>query len=447
MKKKFIAVCLVAALATMVFGACGEPDTDAAESAAASSVSEAESEAASSVSEAESEAASSAIEAESEAASSASEAESEAVSETEEAEEAAPAAGINMISEDMRDQEPAEGTDFSGMKIGEIEDYIITDGGWDQANHESILAAMNELGIPEENLIVLENIGEEQSAVQTAAEELINEGCTLIIGASTGHASFLSDVAAEHPEVVFAQWGNKVDNLIGYEIRSYEGMFLAGYACELLSQEENTELGFSASFNEFSVRTAINAYTLGAKYANPEATVRVASADSWYDIDKETQCAQSLIDAGIKYMGMEASSPAIPETCEKNGAFVVGYHNDMSYLAPEAVLVSHTWNFAPIFKNIMINAAEGTATSNDFYYWGGDCSKLTDFADFVPEEVVNQVNDLKTKIESGEVQVFAGELKDNAGNVLVADGEVMADEDIILQNFFVDGVNTSWAID
>jgi len=29
----------------------------------------------------------------------------------------------------------------------------------------------------------------------------------------------------------------------------------------------------------------------------------------------------------------------------------------------------------------------------------------------------------------------------------VADGEVMADEDIILQNFFVDGVNTSWAID
>ena len=84
--------------------------------------------------------------------------------------------GVNYISEDQRDQEPAEGTDFSTLKIGEIEDYIVTDGGWDQANHESILAAMAELGIPEENLIVLEEIGEEQAAVQTAAEELINKG-------------------------------------------------------------------------------------------------------------------------------------------------------------------------------------------------------------------------------------------------------------------------------
>ena len=223
-------------------------------------------------------------------------------------------------------------------------------------------------------------------------------------------------------------------------------MFLAGYASELLSKDTNPELGFSASFNEFSVRTAINAYALGAQYANPEATVRVASADSWYDIDKETQCAQSLIDAGIKYMGMEASSPAIPETCQKNGAFVVGYHNDMSALAPEAVLVSHMWNFAPIFKNIMINAAEGTASTSDFYYWGGDCSKLSDFAAFVPEEVVAEVTALQEKIQSGEVQVFAGELKDNAGNVLVADGEVMSDEDIIFQNFFVEGVTTSWKI-
>ena len=92
----------------------------------------------------------------------------------------------------------------------------------------------------------------------------------------------------------------------------------------------------------------------------------------------------------------------------------------------------------------MIRTAEGTATPNDFYYWGGDCSKLTDFADFVPEDVVKKVNDLKAKMDKGEVQVFAGELKDNQGNVLVNDGEVMSDDDIILQNFFVENVETSW---
>lgn len=425
MKKKFLSICLAAVLAVTVLAACAS-ETDAVDDSkpAAEETASADN---------------TAGEAEGEAASKAEgEATGEAAGET-------ASAAINLIPEDKMSQVPAEGTDFSNLKIGEIESYIVNDGGWCQATHESIVAAMKELGIPEENLIVLEEIDDtDQATTQTAAEELINEGCTLIFGASTGYASYLPEIAAAHPEVLFAQWGNKVDNLIGYEVRSYEGMFLAGYASELLSMATNPELGFSASFNEFSVRTAINAYALGAKYANPEATVRVASADSWYDIDKETQCAQSLIDAGIKYMGMEASSPAIPETCEKNGAFVVGYHNDMSSLAPKAVLNSHMWNFTPIFKNIMINAAEGTATPNDFYYWGGECSKLSDFAKFVPEDVVKKVSELKEKIASGEVKVFAGEIKDNAGNILVPEGEVMSDEDIILQNFFVEGVSTSW---
>ena len=405
MKRKIVSICLTAGLAAMTLAGCGE---SASNNAAP------------------------------EAGSAAAEAGSAAAAETADT-------GINVITEDQASATAADGTDFSKLKIGEIESYVTNDGGWCQATHEGIVAAMKELGIPEDNLTVLQEIDDtDQSSVETAANELINDGCTLIIGASTGYASYLPAIAAEHPEVTFAQWGNKVDNMIGYEIRSYEGMFLAGYASELLSKDTNKELGFSASFNEFSVRTAINAYALGAKYADPEATVRVASADSWYDPDVESNCAKSLIDANIKYMGMEASSPAIPETCEKNGAYVVGYHNDMSSLAPNAVFVSHTWNFAPIFKNIMIHVAEGTATPNDFYYWGGDCSKLTDFADYVPEDVVKQVKDLKKKMDAGEVVVFGGELKDNQGNVLVADGEVMPDDQIILQNFFVENVSTSW---
>lgn len=447
MKKKLIAICLAAVFAVAALTACSESAGETAEQTAEAeeAAEEAVEEGTEAEAPAEDEAQAQAETPAEDAAAAETAAETAAQAGTEAAAEVA--AAINLIGEDKKDQAPAEGTDFSGLKIGEIESYIVDDGGWCQATHESILAAMKELGIPEENLIVLESIDDtNQATTQAAAEELINEGCTLIFGASTGYASYLPEIAAAHPEVLFAQWGNKVDNLIGYEIRSYEGMFLAGYASELLSKDENPELGFSASFNEFSVRTAINAYALGAQYANPEATVRVASADSWYDIDKETQCAQSLIDAGIKYMGMEASSPAIPETCQKNGAFVVGYHNDMSALAPEAVLVSHMWNFAPIFKNIMINAAEGTASSSDFYYWGGECSQLSEFASFVPEEVVTEVTALKEKIESGEVKVFAGEIKDNEGNILVPEGEVMSDEDIIFQNFFVEGVTTSWKV-
>ena len=44
--------------------------------------------------------------------------------------------------------------------------------------------------------------------------------------------------------------------------------------------EGSNQLGFCASMDEASVRTAINAYALGAKYANPDAKVQVLWADS-----------------------------------------------------------------------------------------------------------------------------------------------------------------------
>lgn len=352
----------------------------------------------------------------------------------------------NDSSKGSADNEKQTGgaTAVSDLKIGEIESYVINDGGWCQATHTGLVNAMEECGIPEENLLTLENIAEDQASVQAAAEQLIDEGCDIIVGASTGYSGYLSDMAADYPDVTFAQWGTETDGLVAYELRSYEAMFVAGYVCELMSQDENTKLGFSASMDEFSVRTAINSYALGAKYANPEATVQVACADTWYDPDKETQCAKSLIDAGIKYMGMEATSPAVAQTCEANGAYCVGYHVDMSQYAPKAVLFSFTWNFAPIFKQIFEDKAAG-GEMKSLYYEGGECAQLTEFSDLVPEDIQQKGNELKEKIASGEVQVYAGPLSDDKGNELVAEGQVMDDATILLQDFYVSNVDCAWS--
>jgi len=396
MKKKVLSLLLTAVMAAALLAGCGSSETESADSSGNSSASS-----------------------------------SEASGKT------------NWVSQDKMGAAPAKDADFSKFKIGEIESYVIDDGGWCQATHEGLVGAMKELGISEDNLITLEEIDDtDQAATQAAAEQLIDAGCNVIIGCSTGYSTFLPEIAAKNPDAYFAQWGAKQDNIIGYMIRSYEGMFLAGYACGLMS--DTSLFGFSASCNEFSVRTAINAYALGCKHAKSDAKVKVACADSWYDIDKETQCAQSLIDAGVKYMGGEYSSPAIPETCEKNGAYVVGYHMDRSAEAPDAVLVSFCWNFEPIFKSILIGVENGSISKNDMYYWGGDCSALTDFASFVPSDVVDKVKAAKADIASGKLVVYAGELKDNKGNVLVPKGEVMDDATIQLQDFFVDNVDCAW---
>lgn len=329
--------------------------------------------------------------------------------------------------------------DYSNIKIGEITSLVVNDGGWCQATHESLLASMKELGIPKENLMVIENVAEDQTSVANAYNALSSEGVNLIIGASAGYATFLSELAAQNPDIAIAQQGDQVPNLIGYQIKNYEGMFLAGYASALLSK--NDTLGFAASMSEASVRGAINGYAMGAKYANPNAKVQLVWANSWYDVDIETQSAKTLINQGIKYMGMEASSPAIPQTCEANGAYCIGYNVDMQALAPKAVLFSYIWNFSPIFKDIMTSVVSGKASSETYYYKGGDCAKISAFNEaLVPKDVQAKVEQAKADIASGKIKIFGGELKDNQGNVLVPAGQTMSDAKIKTQEFLVDNV-------
>ena len=89
----------------------------------------------------------------------------------------------------------------------------------------------------------------------------------------------------------------------------------------------------------------------------------------------------------------------------------------------------------------MEQTAAGTIDIAADYYEGGECSTLADFNDeIVPEEIQAKVLEVKEQIANGEIVVYGGELKDDEGNVLVAEGEVMADADILAQDFFVENV-------
>ena len=351
--------------------------------------------------------------------------------------------GGSNSSSDSKSSGSGETKDVSELVIGEIEYSVVNDGGWAQSMHEGLVKACNDLGIDTEtNLLTMEDISEEDTALlESTVEELVDEGADIIFGCSAGYSAILAELQQEYPDVIFAQQSNDVyDNIIEFQIRGYEGDFLNGYLCALMN-EGSDQLGFCASMDEASVRTAINSFALGAKYANPNATVQVLWADSWYDLDIESQNAKTLIDNGIKYMGMEASSPAVPQTCEEHGAYCVGYNVDMQESAPKAVLTSFVWNWAPIFEDIMQKTADGTIDISANYYEGGECAALAPFnQDLVPQDIQDKVNALRDKINSGEVKVYAGELKDDQGNVLVKDGEEMADEDILAQDFFVENV-------
>ena len=333
--------------------------------------------------------------------------------------------------------------DYSSVKIGTIVSNGVDDGGWGQAQVQGVKDAAKDLGISDDNLEWVENISETGTDCANAIEGLMADGCIVIIGASTGYKSTLEQYSKQYPDVQFAQAdGTSMNgNLVGYQIRSYDGMFVMGYLSALMSDQD--ALGYSAGQPEASVIQGINAYALGAKYANPDATVRVVWSNSWYDPTAESECANSLISLGIKTMGINASSPAIPKACEQAGALCTGYHVDMKDYAPKAVMASYMWNWAPIFEDFITQFASTGKPVDTDYYWGADknCSTISDInTDIVPEDIAKKTQDLYQEICDDKLNVLAGEIKDNEGNVIVKEGEVMSDDQSRKMDFLVDNV-------
>lgn len=345
-----------------------------------------------------------------------------------------------------KDDRESEEDGVGRLKIGAITTKTKDGSGWCIAQYQGIVYAMKELNMSEDQLIFAEEIPEEGSDAKNMVEQLIQEGCNVIIGSSSGYRDMIDMIAPNHPDILFLQFNGSVgENTIGYGVRDYQCMFLMGCLAALQSEEmgAGSRLGFSAAQPESSVIRSINAFALGAKYINTDATVQVVWANSWYDPAAETECANSLIATGIKVMGVNADSPAIPQTCAAAGAYCTGYSFDMKEYAPDAVMSSMVWNWGPLFKDVFEKYAQTGEVWGEYILYGQDkgCPQISPInTDIVSQEIADRIYEIQDKIISGEIEVLEGEIKDNQGNVRVNAGEIMSDEDMRDMGFLVENV-------
>jgi basic membrane protein A len=65
---------------------------------------------------------------------------------------------------------------------------------------------------------------------------------------------------------------------------------------------------------------------------------------------------------------------------------------------------------------------------------------IAPFGDMVPQDVRDKVTAARQEIMEDKLHVFAGPLKDQKGEVKVAEGQVMPDGDLLGMTWFVEGV-------
>lgn len=186
---------------------------------------------------------------------------------------------------------------------------------------------------------------------------------------------------------------------------------------------------------------SIDAFALGAKAANENATVKVMWVNSWWDAETDKLCAETLISEGVTAMAYYGSTSAALQACEEKGVFCTGFHIDMHDYAPNACISSFCWNWEPILTKIVDRYVAGDDSMDMLVGTVADGSALVaPLSDAVPADVKEKVEAIQTQVANGEIDVFAGPVTDNLGNVQIAEGETLSEADLFDVLYLVDNV-------
>ena len=332
-----------------------------------------------------------------------------------------------------------EGATGDPLRVAFVYVGPVGDAGWTYRHDQGRLALEEEFGDRVETTF-LENVPEGAES-ERVFEDLARQGNDLIFGTSFGYMDQMVAVSERYPDVTFehATGFKTTDNLGTYFGAAEEGRYLEGMTAASVS--ETGRLGYVAAFPIPEVLRGINAYALGARSVNPDATVQVVWTSTWYGPDIEKQAAESLLDAGVDVVGQHQDTPAPGQAAQEAGAHWTGYNSDMSEFAPEAWLTATVWDWGPYYIDTAEAVLDGTWEPDQYY--GNMADGLVGLAEFgsaVPSDVQEQVEARRAEIVDGSFAPFTGPISNQAGEVVIPEGETAPLEDLLAMDYFVDGV-------
>lgn len=313
------------------------------------------------------------------------------------------------------------------FKVGAI--YINSQNdtsGYTFQHHNGITTAMRDLGLdPETQLLIQDNVSEDDTAVANAIDVLAGQGCNIIFGISFGYINAMAAKAEEYPEIIFSHGTGYLSNdtnFNNYFGRIYQARYLSGIAAGMKSLElGNNAIGYVAAWNTEYAETCsgINAFTLGVKSVNPDATVYVNQISTWGDEAKEKAAAQALIDTYNVCVVAQHCDSAQPQLCaQDNGVFGCGYNSDMTEQAPNAHIAAAIWHWNVYYQTAIETAMTCGDASNFVTAMGGSAYYAGLAEGFVDTSALNEataapntaavMEAVRALIVSGEWDVFSG---------------------------------------
>jgi basic membrane protein A len=306
------------------------------------------------------------------------------------------------------------------------------DDGFSGAHYNGLEGMKEALGLKDSQVLYKFNVPE-NAECDSALRELVDAGCQIIFGNSWGFMNYMEEMAEEYPNVIFSHcsgYKNNDVNFNNYFGRIYQARYLSGIAAGL--KTVSNKIGYVAAWaDNAEVNGGINAFALGVQSVNPDAVVYVKYISSWFDptLEKQTAVALLALDCDVIAQHVDTDMPQV--AAEEAGKFGVGYNTDMTPSAPKAHLTAPIWHWSSVYIAQVQDVVNGTwVPENYFLGLKEGMVDLSPLSDNVAEGTAEKIEEAKARILSGEWDVFTGPLYNNAGELVLAEGETLSDSDI-----------------
>ncbi|MDO4904375.1 MAG: BMP family ABC transporter substrate-binding protein [Lautropia sp.] len=289
-------------------------------------------------------------------------------------------------------------------------------------------------------LLSAEQVAEGQDA-ERVLRQMCADGCSLVFGTAYGFMDPIIRVAKAFPAVRFeSHAGFKMAENVGtYNARFYEARYLAGILAAHATKR--AVLAYVAPVPVAEVLQGINAFTLGARSADPRITVRVIFTNSWRDPARERDAAYTLLSQGADVFTHHTDTVAVAEVARDRKLKLIGFQGNYARMMPAGLLLGSIlpdWDAYYLERTRAVLDGSWKPDST----WGGikDGMVNLDVVDGAVSSVVRrQINRVRQQIMRGDRQIFGGVLRANDGTIRQLAGD-LSDESLQKMNWLVEGV-------
>ncbi len=318
----------------------------------------------------------------------------------------------------------------------------IGDGGWSYQHDQGRLAVEKEFGDKVET-VYQESVPEGADAVRVLTQMALS-GCKIIFTTSFGYMDATNAVAGKFPKVMFEHatgYKREHPNVSTYDARFYQGRAVMGTIAGLMTK--TNKIGYIGSFPIPEVIQGINSTYVNAKKVNPNVTLSVVWAYTWFDPAKEADAAKAMIEQGVDVILQHTDSTAVlAEAAKTPGVIGFGQASDMAEYKPSPRVSSIIDNWGPYYIKRVGELLDGSYKQAATWAGIGDgVVGIGEITDAVPADVKAKAEAVRDGIGAGTLNAFTGPLNKQDGTPWLKEGEVADDATLAGMNFYVEGLS------